>query len=276
MQRRWVALSGKLLPQQRLSAPLRSGSTAAPPEPPLYAGSGSSYYCKGPESERGQQRRLIHPGKRTLEAHEREVRCGTRVHVVNMETPPISREQAERWKLDRLIYKRPMHFRPSKPHPVLLLPAEQRIYSLGPEMDQLDRVYRQKGLFTPSEVAHVFIPIVPSFFVEMRHVVECIPPDVLLVIDRHIPRARFSTIFEHYPMLFKFHRRKYQRSAVKLNDDMWFIQAHPDFQKANVRHREHNADYLSSVGGGAVVTPAAPRRREQHAPHACGGSGVDR
>eukprot|EP00796_Vickermania_ingenoplastis_P007254 gene7254-5101_t len=175
---------------------------------------------------------------------------------VSTAVPPLTPEEVERWKLDRLIVTRPLQFDVDR-EPKFLLPPKERIYSLGPEMDKIDELYRRKGRYTPSEVAHAFFHVVPSFFVELRHVWQALPPALTYRMEQDLgPRGLGANFFSGYPMLFRQRRPTHQKSAVKLNSDFWFVQAHPFYKRADRLQYKNNSDYKAHIGG--VVHKHAP------------------
>ncbi|CCW60606.1 unnamed protein product [Phytomonas sp. EM1] len=178
--------------------------------------------------------------------------------LIDTSTPPISQEEMIRWRLDRLLHNMSLFISPCNFYkPIYLLPPDAMVTSLGPQMDRIDSLYRKRGWFTPSEMAEVFIGITPTFFVETRYIFNCIPPNLLLSIESKYPRREWATkLFARYPMIFKLSRYTLQKSVVKLNTDMWFVRAHPDFKKGNRLHYKNNAEYRAGMGG--VMSRNAP------------------
>lgn len=170
--------------------------------------------------------------------------------------PPLTPQEAENWKLDRLIYSKPLLFEVNR-EPKFLVPPKEKIFSLGEDMDRLDELYRLKGRYTPSEVAHVFFPIIPSFYIELRHVFHALPPSIAYRMEQDIgTRGMGANFFTGYPMLFRQRKPTHQKSAVKLNADFWFVRRHPYFKKADRFQSKHNSDYKAHIGG--VVHKEAP------------------
>ncbi|CCW66574.1 unnamed protein product [Phytomonas sp. Hart1] len=194
--------------------------------------------------------------------------------VVDTSVPPISREELIRWRLDRILHNMSVYIsRSAQSEPNFLLPPNAMVTSLGPKMDQIDAIYRKKGWFTPSEVAEVFIKLTPTFYVETRHIFNLIPSNVMIRIDSQYLRKEWvGNIFARYPMLFKLSRPSFQRSVVKLNADLWFVRAHPDFKKGNCLHYKNNAEY--HVGAGGVMSRNVPtgEAADEADPAAAGGS----
>lgn len=239
-------------------------------EPPLpshlfLATSGSSFYFppdrnhqKSSTGEGNQSPNKMHPIK---EVEDKEntvwVRGPIRSFPVDVSTPPLTSEEIERWKLDRLLLGKALLFDMDKPTPKFLVPPNEKIFSLGPEMDKIDELYRRKGRYTPSEVAHAFFPVIPSFYVELRHVFQALPPSIAYRMEQDLgSRGLGANFFAGYPMLFHQRRPSHQKSAVKLNSDFWFVVCHPFFKKADRFQYKNNSDYKAHIGG--VVHKNAP------------------
>ncbi|CAJ1992552.1 hypothetical protein conserved [Leishmania donovani] len=158
---------------------------------------------------------------------------------IDLTIPPLRREEVERWKLDGHMFRKCINARKPFAHGSQrihqLLPSTAMVTYLGPDMRKIDQVHRQKGYFTPSEVAEVFIPLVPTFPVESRHVMATVPPEIL----RQIEKVAGSTstlaqvVFEHYPMLFHYTPNRYRPAVVQLNSEFWFVRQHPGYGKAD-------------------------------------------
>lgn len=229
------------------------------------ATSGSSFYFP-PDRNREKEstgkregRQLKMEGRKGIEdkANTVWIRGPVRSFPVDVSTPPLTSEEIERWKLDRLLLGKALIFDLDKAPPKFLLPPSEKIFSLGPEMDKIDALYRRKGRYTPSEVAHAFFPIIPSFYVELRHVFQALPPSIAYRMEQDLgPRGMGANFFAGYPMLFLQRRPSHQKSAVKLNGDFWFVRSHPFFKKADRLQYKNNSDYKAHIGG--VVHKNAP------------------
>lgn len=180
--------------------------------------------------------------------------------TIDASKPPITTEEMLSWRLDKHVYAgvQPVHFMPNAREPLFLLPPHAPVTSLGPDVDALDRVFRQKGQFTLSEMAEAFFPAVPTFYVETSHVFRSLPSNVLFRLDSLLPRGMWvSVLLARYPMLFKLKRPKFRKSVVKLNSELWFVRAHPAYGHADHAMRAHSAEYRPH-GGGML---------HKHAPH---------
>lgn len=184
------------------------------------------------------------------------IRGSSRSAVIDVSEPPLTPKEVECWRLDRLIYPRPLQFVLDRP-PKYLFPPEEQLYSLGEEMDRIDELYRRKGRYAPSEVAHAFFPVIPSFYIELRHVFQNLSPAVAYRMERDVgSRGMGANFFSGYPMLFRQRRPTHQKSAVKLNSDFWFVRAHPFYKRADRLQYKNNMDYKAHIGG--VVQKHAP------------------
>lgn len=236
------------------------------PAPHLFqATSGSTFYFPLDRHQHKsstplkQQRQPLENSKSDKEDEKNEVwiRCPARSFRVNVSTPPLTAEEIENWKLDRLILVKALPFDVDRSPAKFLVPPQEMIFSMGPQMDKVDELYRRKGRYTPSEVAHVFFPIVPSYYVELRHVFQALPPSIAYRMEQDCgSRGMGANFFAGYPMLFHQRRPSHQKSAVKLNPDFWFVRAHPFFKKADRFQYKHNSDYKAHIGG--VVHKNAP------------------
>lgn len=190
--------------------------------------------------------------KRNTENKERTsaiVRGIGRSIRIDTSEPVLTTEEIERWKLDRIICTKNYLFDVDR-DPIFLLPPTEKVYSLGPEMDKIDELYRRKGFFTPSEVAHAFFPSVPSFYVELRHVFQNVSSSVLHRIEHAFgPRMLGAAFFGMYPMLFLQRRPTHQKSALKLNHNFWFVPAHPFYKKADKLQQRYNVESRANFGG---------------------------
>ncbi|KAG5493944.1 hypothetical protein JKF63_01776 [Porcisia hertigi] len=209
------------------------------------------------------------------------IRGVARNFTVDLSIPPVRREEVERWKLDSPLFSRGVNAttltaQACKYH-CQLLPSTAMVTYLGPEMRKIDQLHRQKGFFTPSEIAEVFIPLVPTFPVESRHVMALVPPAILRRIEK---AARLSStlaqvVFEHYPMLFHYSPSRYRRALVQLNSEFWFVRQHPGYGKADrvlAQFRSHSSidfDALNNADKESSVEPlyaAAEKAASEAAP----------
>ncbi|EKF39353.1 hypothetical protein MOQ_000421 [Trypanosoma cruzi marinkellei] len=170
--------------------------------------------------------------------------------------PPLTPAEIEEWKLTRILLPVTLHFLLDK-EPITLFPYGEKPRRLSPDLEEAESLYASKGLFPPSEVAAAFVPITPTFFVETRHVLAAMSPEVAQCLETHIPKERFvDFFFRKYPMIFKLKFGKFQKTAVKLNLDFSFIQDYPGCGRADRLLRRYNQEYRATVGG--VVSRQVP------------------
>nr|CAJ2471922.1 unnamed protein product [Leishmania braziliensis] len=237
------------------SCPVSDGGSrgpAGPLSPPHVGSSNSDGGTKGDIAE-PTSRAVIHGVARNFS--------------IDLTIPPVRREEVERWKLDGYLFCKGFNASGISAYSTKrynqLLPSSAMVTYLGPEMRKLDQIHRQKGFFTPSEVAEVFIPLVPTFPVESRHVMAAVPPAIM----KRIEKAARSTstlaqmVFEHYPMLFHYSPNRYRPALVQLNSEFWFVRQHPGYGKADralLQFRSHGAidfDARNTADGKSGVEP---------------------
>ncbi|GET92267.1 hypothetical protein, conserved [Leishmania tarentolae] len=224
---------------------------------------GSSYYFSEEEKERLSQLHsplvhsvesgrshgavsIIHAGSTSRNRGGKEdavwravIHGVARSFSIDLTIPPVRREEVERWKLDGPLLRKGIDVKKSYAHGSRayhhLLPPTAMVTYLGPDMRKIDQLHRQKGFFTPSEVAEVFIPLVPTFPVESRHVMATVPPEILKRIESVAGSTSTlaQVIFEHYPMLFHYTPNRYRPAVVQLNSEFWFVRQHPGYGKAD-------------------------------------------
>ncbi|AAZ10849.1 hypothetical protein, conserved [Trypanosoma brucei brucei TREU927] len=189
---------------------------------------------------------------------------------VDVSKPPITPEEIEQLKLRRLICPLNLYFLLDGP-PVTLFPSGDKPRRLSDQFQELDALYVAKGFFSPSEVAAAFIHITPTFFVETRHVLNAMSPDVAHSFERHMSRDHIvDAFFKKYPMIFKLKTGKFQKASVKLNLDFPFVRDYPGCGRADRPLRRYNQEYRATVGGLSArplpsAEPAANARRGE--PH---------
>ncbi|KAG5468250.1 hypothetical protein LSCM1_02228 [Leishmania martiniquensis] len=177
-----------------------------------------------------------------------KIRGVARNFCIDLTIPPLRREEVERWSLDWYLFRRCYNATSStvysRKRSDYLLPPTAMVTYLGPQMRKIDQLHRQKGFMTPSEVAEVFIPLVPTYWVEGRHVMAAVPPEILRRLEKATRGALTLSqiVFEHYPMLFHYSPNRFRRALVRLNSQFWFVRQHPGYGKADrtlspFRHR---------------------------------------
>ncbi|KAG5493181.1 hypothetical protein GH5_01921 [Leishmania sp. Ghana 2012 LV757] len=210
--------------------------------------------------------------------------------LVDLSVPPLRREEVERWNLDWYLFRRcynatlvPAHKQKRRNQ---LLPSTAMVTYLGPDMRKIDQLHREKGFFTPSEIAEVFIPLVPTFWVESRHVMAAVPPAILQRLEKAARgmSTLAQVVFEHYPMLFHYSPCRFRRALVRLNSQFWFVRQHPGYGKADralLQFRNNGSvefDPANADGDDSGVEPlyaAAERAAAEAVPSLDGRASVD-
>lgn len=173
------------------------------------------------------------------------------VSFVDTSTPLVTEYEAECWKLDRLLLQSHIFFlndAPPERQRSLLLPADRIIPSLGGRMTGVDKLYRRKGLWTPSEVAAALMPYIATFFVEFRLIRQRIPPQLILRIDERYTRSLTQrNFFGYYNMLFDVTPTRFGATLIKLNSEMDFVVNHPYYAKADRLLRRYNNKYSTML-----------------------------
>ncbi|RNF09427.1 uncharacterized protein Tco025E_06980 [Trypanosoma conorhini] len=191
---------------------------------------------------------------------------------VDVSKPPLTSDELEKWKLTRLILPLTLHFLLDG-EPVTFFPHGEKPRCLSPDLAEIEDLYVSKGQFPPSEVAAAFVHITPTFFVETRHVLAAMSPDVAQRLERRFPKDRVvDGFFKKYPMIFKLKLGRVQKAAVKLNLDFSFIRNYPGCGMADRPLRRHNQEYRATVGGvvarpltsSSGETDSQGRRLESH------------
>ncbi|KAK7200766.1 hypothetical protein NESM_000134800 [Novymonas esmeraldas] len=188
----------------------------------------------------------------------------TRTAYIDVSIPPIRREEAERWKFEYNYFVRGLaisHEAKNKQRKInMLLPVTAPVTYLGEDVRKIDQALRQKGHFTISEVAEVFIPLVPTFPVESRHVMAQVPPDIIARIQSIMGMSGTfaQAFFSRYPVLFHHLPSRFRRSLVHLNPTFWFVRQHPGFGKADrklQRFKSHVFDDMNAMDHGDGPAP---------------------
>ncbi|PBJ69957.1 hypothetical protein BCY84_18969 [Trypanosoma cruzi cruzi] len=177
--------------------------------------------------------------------------------------PPLTSAEIEEWKLTRILLPVTLYFLMDK-EPITLFPYGEKPRRLSPDLEEAESLYVSKGLFPPSEVAAAFVHITPTFFVETRHVLAAMSPEVAQCFESHISKDRVVDLFfKKYPMIFKIKTGKFQKTAVKLNLDFSFIQNYPGCGRADRLLRRHNQEYRATVGGVVSRQITSPSREQE-------------
>lgn len=145
------------------------------------------------------------------------------------------------------------------------------------ELEPFDQLYRKKGYFAPTDVLNRIAPFVPTFFVEIRHVLQLMSLATKTVFLSELPLTsdgRYIGIakpFSRYPMVFTLHRMRSQKTLVKVNSEFDFVRSHPLYGRVADRAlRQHSQDFSTRVG----VVSREQRRLQQTAPNGRGAAVV--
>ncbi|KAH9577297.1 hypothetical protein LSM04_002083 [Trypanosoma melophagium] len=178
------------------------------------------------------------------------------VTPLDVSRPPVTADEVEKWRLTRLLLPLALPFLLPR-EPITLFPRGPRPPPLAAELEEAEELYRSKGFFPLSEIAAAFVPITPTFFVETRHVLNAMSPDVAQCFERHVSRDHIvDSFFKKYPMIFKLKVAKFQKASVKLNLEFAFIRHYPGCGRADRLLRRYNQEYRPTVGG--VLSRAVP------------------
>ncbi|KPI90457.1 hypothetical protein ABL78_0387 [Leptomonas seymouri] len=202
-----------------------------------------------------------------------EIKGTLRSFLIDTAVPPLRREEVERWRLESCAFMKGMAVRRRvlSPREMFLLPRDAMVTYLGDDMHKLDQLYRQFGLYTPSEVAEALFPYVPTFQVDSRVVMQTVPISLFRKVEQDWGPGSFSFyIFARYPMLFLYSYSRYDRSPIQLNSGYWFVRQHPSYGKADSalrKHRIHERVGITRLESatlpfGSKAAPLALDRRE--------------
>nr|CCC90155.1 conserved hypothetical protein [Trypanosoma congolense IL3000] len=176
---------------------------------------------------------------------------------IDVTNPPLTMKDIEKCKLERVIYPLTLFFLPDAPGQTLF-PTDDKPRELCSALRDLEALYVAKGFFPLSEVAAAFVHITPTFFVETRHVLNAMSPNVAYIFERHVPREHATdAFFRKYPTIFKLKLGKCQKAAVKLNLDFDFIRNYPGCGRADRHLRRYSQEYRPTVGG-LLPRPVSP------------------
>lgn len=164
------------------------------------------------------------------------LRGTVRNFLIDTAVPPLRKEEVERWRFEGYAIMKGLSVRRRTDQlpPRMLLPIDAKVTYLGDDVRKVDQMLRQSGYYTISEVAEALMPYVPTFPVEVRHLIQALPDSLVRKIDQDWGRSDFAlAVILRYPMLFIYHFKRYSKSLVQLNPTYWFVRQHPSYGKAD-------------------------------------------
>ena len=154
-------------------------------------------------------------------------------HIVELDkvdtrVPPLTKEELERL----IVYRYGDSVRP------------EECKAVGLEGQTIpDAVYKSRGFLTPREVADLYAPYFPTFFVELRHALRALPASMKDPIMNPFHKSYFrpADFLRKYPMIFEIVTQRYAFAKVRLRETF----VHPAKGTGDKALEQFSENYLS-------------------------------